>query len=115
MVVVAIPGEEEGSRVGAQGDLHAQFPRKEGFGFLEAFHVEVQVAKVGFGVEGAGAWSLGKKPFQVQGSGEHQGSFGPLPLGPVPVELEAIPLRIAEVQGLGYAVVRRALKVDRGA
>ena len=111
MVVVA-PGTGEN---GLSGKVHdacqADDPDVEPFGFVEVAHMKVDVADVGFGRR-TRPWGrsvhegieAGGVQFSVS-EADHNRWVGPFRSGPVPVEFDAVPLRIVEVDCLREAVI----------
>ena len=113
MVVVA--GAEEGGAGIAAGDVESQEARIEFLSGGDGAHLQMHVADGGTRGEAAPGYagSAGQEIGGVERFGGHgDEAIGPLPLsgGAVGVDLDAIALRVREVDGLADEMVRGALQ-----
>jgi len=108
--VVAAGGDEEGRAV-VHGDVEAEHVHVEAASGGDVSHLQVDVADLrrtrGPGAEVPGEELVGveRQGGGLEGAG---GVVGPLVAGAVPVEFEAVALRVGEVERLGEEVVRAA-------
>src|SRR6185295_779563 len=113
VVVVAARGDEHGAREMSH-DVESDDVDVEAGGRLEVAHVEVDMAYRRLRVDGRLRLLVGNRleqGVQIEWSraAAHDGEIGPLPLRPVGGELDAVPIRIRNVDGLRDPVVGSAL------
>src|SRR5919106_3472304 len=111
VMVVSARGDEQGARVAADGDIEAERARVEGLGGGKVADVEVYVAHPGSrrhaGV-GVLAAQLSEHSVEVERQRVHledSGAEGPLVAGAVAVELDAVALRVAQVERLADEMI----------
>ena len=116
VVVVAAGGREERTRVGAQHRLEAQRVHVEVAGPRDVAHLQVDVADDARVVLRVGERLLGQVLLQVGVGVEEDrdhldltvGLVGPCGARAIAVELDAVALRVREVEGLAHQVIAGA-------
>jgi hypothetical protein len=116
MMVIAAGSDEERPGVGALGNLEPEQLDVEALGQFEAGNLEVHMSDPGRRWHvSPGIWTrleLAQEVAHVQGHGRHGHDLArrarPLFARPISIDLQPIPFRIGEVEGLTHTMIGRA-------